>query len=644
MVRGMRSVQPEVFLVARPAIDYGQMAAYLQEVGGESWLERLDRGDLASGQPASDAENLAEFAGKMCYRAWEPGLNPNVRKVRNDHETYLRNILKQAHGSVLEHASFTFVLHNVSRVFCYDDETEVLTTEGWKPWPKVDGTEVFGTLNPVSNELEYQRATEVFHADYMGPMYRVRSEQVDLLVTPNHRMWTRKHDTQRARRGEQDFAVAAARNILHKRVQYQKYARWTGCSPGRVTIPSTRRTYKREDRDKPATRLYPGVSFPIEPFARFLGYYLAEGCVNGHQITLAQNRGPVLDKMANTIRAMGLSAYLPVTGHGCVRTQCLPLRDFLYRLGYSHEKRVPAMVGEWAPSAIRIFLEAMIEGDGTTHRTFNHRVIYTSSREMADDLQVLAIKAGWSANVRIDDRTGLERTLANGQRFRNLRPCHVVSLLTRRLTPLVNHNRNCAVGSRYWNEEGYNDGFEYYDGSIHCVKVPNGLLFVRRKGKPVVSGNTHELVRHRPGTAVSQESLRFVRLDDIPFWFPGWAREDPELMKRATALLDQMEEFQRWMAGHFGLDEEGVAFHEKKHKTSFMRRLAPDGVATGIVWTANIRTLRHTIEARTDPGAEEEIRLVFGKIAELMRAEAPALFGDYEVGDDGAWIPQWRKV
>jgi thymidylate synthase ThyX len=632
----MRSVQPEVFLVARPAIDYDQVAAYLREVGGEGWLERLDRGELAS-----DAENLAEFAGKMCYRAWEPGLNPNVRKVRNDHEAYLQNILKQAHGSVLEHASFTFVLHNVSRVFCYDDETEVLTTEGWKPWPKVDGTEVFGTLNPVSHELEYQKATEVFHADYAGPMYRVRSQQVDLLVTLNHRMWIRRHDTQRARRGDQVFAVETAEDILHKRVHYQKYAKWTGCSPDRVTIPPTHRTYQRADRAKPATRLYPGVSFPIEPFARFLGYYLAEGCVNGHVISLAQNRGSVLEKMADTIRAMGLPAYLPVTGGGNVRTQCLPLRDFLAGLGHSHEKRVPTMVGEWAPPTIRIFLEAMIEGDGTTHRTFNHRVIYTSSREMADDLQVLAIKAGWSANVRIDDRTGLECTMASGQCFRHLRPCYVVSLLTRRLTPLVNHGR--AVASRYWNEEGYNDGFEHYDGRIHCVKVPNGLLFVRRNGKPVVSGNTHELVRHRPGTAVSQESLRFVRLDDIPFWFPDWAREDPELMKRATALLDQMEEFQHWMAEHFGLDQEGKPFHEKKHKTSFMRRFAPDGVATGLVWTANIRTLRHTIEARTDPGAEEEIRLVFGKIAELMRAEAPALFGDYEV-TDGAWVPRWRKV
>ena len=154
---------------------------------------------------------------------------------------------------------------------------------------------------------------------------------------------------------------------------------------------------------------------------------------------------------------------------------------------------------------------------------------------------------------------------------------------------------------------------------------------------------THELVRHRPGVAISQESLRFVRLTDLPFWFPDWAQDDPELMKRATDLLERMEEFQRWMADHFGLDEEGVPFAVKKHRTSFMRRFAPEGVATGLVWTANVRTLRHTLETRTAPGAEEEIRLLFHRIGEVLVEEAPALFGDYTV-TDGAWVPRWRKV
>src|SRR5271166_1793231 len=203
-------------------------------------------------------------------------------------------------------------------------------------------------------------------------MYRVRSEQIDLLVTPNHRMWIQRHDTQAARRGEQPFAIETAEKILHKRVTYQKNARWTGCSPDHIWIPETYRTYQRSDRNRPATRTYPSVAFPIEPFARFLGYYLAEGSINGHQIVLAQNRGEILDKMTETIRAMGLLAYVPVTGHGSVRTTCVQLRDLLVRLGHSYNKRIPSMVGEWTPEVIRIFLEAVIEGDGTTHRTFNH--------------------------------------------------------------------------------------------------------------------------------------------------------------------------------------------------------------------------------------------------------------------------------
>ncbi|WP_433357665.1 FAD-dependent thymidylate synthase (plasmid) [Microtetraspora malaysiensis] len=260
----MIDVSPEVFLVSRPELDYASLAEYLYRVGGEGWLDRLERGEF-------DAQNLAEVAGRLCYRSWEPGLNPNVTRVRTDQGDYLANILASAHGSVLEHAQFSFVFHNVSRVF------------------------------------------------------------------------------------------------------------------------------------------------------------------------------------------------------------------------------------------------------------------------------------------------------------------------------------------------------------------------------------THEVVRHRVGAAVSQESLRFVRLAELPFWFPDWAKQDTELMGRAVELLDHMEEFQRWAAEHFGLDDDGASFGEKKHRTSFMRRLAPEGVATGMVWSANVRTLRHVIESRTAAGAEEEIRLVFGQVAEIMREEAPALFGDYVV-TDGAWVPAHRKV
>jgi len=152
---------------------------------------------------------------------------------------------------------------------------------------------------------------------------------------------------------------------------------------------------------------------------------------------------------------------------------------------------------------------------------------------------------------------------------------------------------------------------------------------------------THELVRHRAGSAFSQESLRYVRLTDIGFRVPP-ALEP--VREQVLAIVEQLEEFQVSAAAELGIDEEGVPFHVKKEVTSALRRLAPLGLSTDIVWTANVRTLRHVIEMRTAPGAEEELRLVFDVIARMMQAEAPGLFQDFSKDAEGSWVPEYRKV
>ena len=152
---------------------------------------------------------------------------------------------------------------------------------------------------------------------------------------------------------------------------------------------------------------------------------------------------------------------------------------------------------------------------------------------------------------------------------------------------------------------------------------------------------THELVRHRAGSAFSQESLRYVRLTDVGFRIPP-ALEP--LRAQVVSVVEQLEELQVSAAASLGLDDEGVPFAVKKEVTSALRRLAPLGLSTDIVWTANARTLRHVIEMRTAPGAEEELRLVFGTVAETMLREAPLLFQDFTRRDDGSWIPEFRKV
>ena len=152
---------------------------------------------------------------------------------------------------------------------------------------------------------------------------------------------------------------------------------------------------------------------------------------------------------------------------------------------------------------------------------------------------------------------------------------------------------------------------------------------------------THELVRHRAGSAFSQESLRYVRLTELGFRVPP-ALEP--VRDQVVSIVEQLEAFQRDAASSLGNDDDGVPFHVKNEVTSARRRLAPMGLSTDIIWSANVRTLRHVIEMRTAPGAEEELRLVFGRIAELMRAEAPALFQDFARDAGGAWVPAYRKV
>jgi thymidylate synthase (FAD) len=152
---------------------------------------------------------------------------------------------------------------------------------------------------------------------------------------------------------------------------------------------------------------------------------------------------------------------------------------------------------------------------------------------------------------------------------------------------------------------------------------------------------THELVRHRAGSAFSQESLRYVRLTDIGFRVPP-ALEP--VRQQVIDLVERLEEFQVSAADELGLDDDDIPFAVKKEVTSALRRLAPIGLSTDIVWTANVRTLRHVIEMRTAPGAEEELRLVFDKVAELALAEAPELFQDFHREADGSWVPEHRKV
>ena len=151
---------------------------------------------------------------------------------------------------------------------------------------------------------------------------------------------------------------------------------------------------------------------------------------------------------------------------------------------------------------------------------------------------------------------------------------------------------------------------------------------------------THELVRHRVGVAISQESMRYVRITDIGMWLPG------ELTEKQRSIMDaaardaelnyrDLEETCNW---------EKMTMPQKKAMTSAMRRIIPDGIATNIVWTTNHRNLRHVLEQRTDPAAEIEIRQVFDEVGHMVTGKYPLIYQDFvrTAQDDG--LGWWKAT
>jgi flavin-dependent thymidylate synthase len=71
----------------------------------------------------SDGERLAEFAGRLCYMSLGPDLDMDGHKTikgRVGNDKYLDNILQVKHGSVAEHAVWSFLFEGVSRSLTHE--------------------------------------------------------------------------------------------------------------------------------------------------------------------------------------------------------------------------------------------------------------------------------------------------------------------------------------------------------------------------------------------------------------------------------------------------------------------------------------------------------------------------------------------
>jgi thymidylate synthase (FAD) len=204
----------------------------------------------------------------------------------------------------------------------------------------------------------------------------------------------------------------------------------------------------------------------------------------------------------------------------------------------------------------------------------------------------------------------------------------------------------------------YNENAKRYFGNLSSSG--HGSVYEHATFSALAYGisrsNTHEIVRHRAGTAYSQLSQRFVSGKVLRFVERPEYQQHPSLHKRFEERIDRAAKDYEEVADELlTLQDEGDALlgaeartDKRKRVQQTARSVLPNESETILVMSANVRAWRHMIEMRTDQHAESEIRDLFFRIFLCLRQVEPILFEDYAVesysdGTHGART-DWRKV
>lgn len=181
-----------------------------------------------------------------------------------------------------------------------------------------------------------------------------------------------------------------------------------------------------------------------------------------------------------------------------------------------------------------------------------------------------------------------------------------------------------------------------YLGNI--LKQGHGSVFEHAQYVVLIEGISrscsHELVRHRAGFGYSQLSQRYVDESHAAFVMPPAVQGDAELEAAWTRQMESAQEayvaaVEALMARYAWVDDR---VHRRKMAREAARSVLPNGTEVKIVVSANVRAWRTMLELRLGEGAEQEIRRMAVATLRVLRAEAPALFGDFEIYEapDGA--------
>lgn len=135
---------PGVALISKPDVDISGTANFLEGFPEDyEFVEYLK--DPVKLPPA---EKLTKVAGQTCYMSFGPKRTWNRKAQR-----YFDNIIFSGHGSVMEHANFTFLIWGVSRSFTH----ELVRHRVGCAYSQVSQRYVSGRVLRFVERVEYQK-------------------------------------------------------------------------------------------------------------------------------------------------------------------------------------------------------------------------------------------------------------------------------------------------------------------------------------------------------------------------------------------------------------------------------------------------------------------------------------------------------
>lgn len=355
---------------------------------------------------------------------------------------------------------------SVKHPYCYSDDTEVMTNNGWKLFKDVEKTDRIMSINPDTKEIDFIPFIQKIQYEYNGEMVHFPGRNFDLLVTPNHNMLY----SERCDSG--CLSKIKAQDLIKKTY---------------FNIPRAIHEWRKTDAK---TIKFGDLTISKKLYFRLWAWYLAEGSgrvTRGHYEVKLSQKDPM--KIYNDLPE--LQSILHVNSD-CVCLHGNYARYFECMFGiYADKKFIPHFIKDSSVENIREFLAAFVLADGTYKNEKAHKNSYsqnrtretlrTSSRKMADDLCEMIVKAGWLPSVYCLNQKGKEIHFKNGDYTLNTN-CYNISICRskyRTYTPDIKGQK-----------PRHKPEMVKYNSIVYDVELEKWhFLLVRRNGKCSWSGN-----------------------------------------------------------------------------------------------------------------------------------------------------------